>query len=101
VDQRGDFTRRSSCPSPSAVLSYSKRDCSLPPGCKDLIDVIRLEANWKTFFDCYGKLTYRPESAESSCAENAMQFECNSIEYLPQSQTDFSASQITRCDLTG
>jgi hypothetical protein len=71
------------------------------PGCKDLIDVIRLEANWKTFFDCYGKLTYRPESAESSCAENAMQFECNSIEFLPQSQTDFSASQITRCDLTG
>jgi hypothetical protein len=22
---------------------YSKRDCSLPPGCKDLIDVLRLE----------------------------------------------------------
>jgi RNA polymerase sigma-70 factor (ECF subfamily) len=37
---------------------YSKRDCSLPPGCKDLIDVIRLEANWKTFFDSYWKLIY-------------------------------------------
>jgi hypothetical protein len=23
---------------------YSKRDCSLPPGCKDLIDVLRLES---------------------------------------------------------
>jgi len=23
---------------------YSERDCSLPPGCKDLIDVLRLEA---------------------------------------------------------
>ena len=23
---------------------YNKRDCSLPPGCKDLIDVLRLEA---------------------------------------------------------
>ena len=37
---------------------YSKRDCSLPPGCKDLIDAIRLEANWKTFFDSYWKLIY-------------------------------------------
>ena len=37
---------------------YSKRDCSLPPGCKDLIDVIRLEAKWKTFFDSYWKLIY-------------------------------------------
>ncbi len=27
---------------------YSKRDCSLPPGCKDLIDVLRLQkAQWK------------------------------------------------------
>ena len=39
---------------------YSKRDCSLPPGCKDLIDVIqqRQKAKWKTFFDSYRKLTY-------------------------------------------
>ena len=39
---------------------YSKRDCSLPPGCKDLIDVLRLDpkANWKTFFDSYWRLTY-------------------------------------------
>ncbi len=39
---------------------YSKRDCSLPPGCKDLIDVIqqRETAKWKTFFDSYRKLAY-------------------------------------------
>ena len=39
---------------------YSKRDCSLPPGCKDLIDVIQQgeTAKWKTFFDSYRKLTY-------------------------------------------
>ena len=39
---------------------YSKRDCSLPPGCKDLIDVIQQgeKAKWKTFFDSYGKLIY-------------------------------------------
>jgi len=39
---------------------YSKRDCSLPPGCKDLIDVIqqREKAKWKTFFDSHRKLTY-------------------------------------------
>ena len=39
---------------------YSKRDCSLPPGCKDLIDVVRLDpkANWKTFFDSYWRLIY-------------------------------------------
>jgi len=39
---------------------YSKRDCSLPPGCKDLIDVIQLgeKAKWKTFFDSYRKLIY-------------------------------------------
>ena len=39
---------------------YSKRGCSLPPGCKDLIDVLRLDpkANWKTFFDSYWRLTY-------------------------------------------
>ena len=24
---------------------FSKRDCSLPPGCKDLIDVLRLETD--------------------------------------------------------
>ena len=24
---------------------YSKRDCSLPPGCKDLMDVLRLESD--------------------------------------------------------
>ena len=41
-------------------FDYSKRDCSLPPGCKDLIDVIQLgeKAKWKTFFDSYRKLTY-------------------------------------------
>jgi len=39
---------------------YSKRGCSLPPGCKDLIDVLRLDpkANWKTFFDSYWRLIY-------------------------------------------
>ena len=39
---------------------YSKRDCSLPPGCKDLIDVIQQgeTAKWKTFFDSYRKLAY-------------------------------------------
>ena len=39
---------------------YSKRDCSLPPGCKDLIDVIQQgeKANWRTFFDSYWKLIY-------------------------------------------
>ena len=39
---------------------YSKRDCSLPPGCKDLIDVLRLDpkANWKTFLDSYWRLIY-------------------------------------------
>jgi hypothetical protein len=31
-------------------FDYSKRDCSLPPGCKDLIDVL----DWKS----YRKLTY-------------------------------------------
>src|SRR6266849_2105336 len=33
---------------------YSKRDCSLPPGCKDLIDVLRLQK---------GKLT-KPDLVE-------------------------------------
>ena len=39
---------------------YSKRDSSLPPGCKELIDVIqqREKAKWKTFFDSHRKLTY-------------------------------------------
>ena len=31
-------------------FDYSKRGCSLPPGCKDLIDVL----DWKS----YRKLTY-------------------------------------------
>src|SRR6185503_12626155 len=39
---------------------YSKRDCSLPPGSKDLHDVIQQgeKAKWKTFFDSYWKLIY-------------------------------------------
>ena len=36
---------------------YSKRDCSLPPGCKDLIDVIRQEEKAK-FLDRYRILIY-------------------------------------------
>ena len=30
---------------------YSKRDCSLPPGCKDLIDVLRLQKRKPTKAD--------------------------------------------------
>ena len=39
---------------------YSKRDYSLPPGCKDLIDVIkqREKAKWMPFFDRYRKHIY-------------------------------------------
>jgi len=42
---------------------YSKRDCSLPPGCKDLIDVLRLQKRKPTKADLVelrlqkGKLT--------------------------------------------
>ena len=41
---------------------YGKRDCLLPPGCKDLIDVLKKDegekANWKNFFDNYWRLIY-------------------------------------------
>jgi len=39
---------------------YSKRDCSLPPGCKDVIDVLQQgeKAYWKNFFDSYWRLIY-------------------------------------------
>ena len=39
---------------------YSKRDYLLPPGCKDLIDVIkqREKAKWMPFFDRYRKHIY-------------------------------------------
>ena len=52
--------RDSSAPMSALNPDYSKRDCSLTPGCKDLIDVIQKgeKANWKTFFDSYWKLTY-------------------------------------------
>jgi DNA-directed RNA polymerase specialized sigma24 family protein len=41
---------------------YSKRDFLLPPGCKDLIDVLQQGKNakdwWQNFFDSYWKLIY-------------------------------------------
>jgi DNA-directed RNA polymerase specialized sigma24 family protein len=47
---------------PALNPDYSKRDFLLPPGCKDLIDVLQLGKNakdwWQNFFDTYWRLIY-------------------------------------------
>jgi hypothetical protein len=49
---------------------YSKRDCSLPPGCKDLIDVLRLQSDRKAArqrFDFGRPVTVRSLAALLGC----------------------------------